>query len=179
MALTFDDGPDPEWTPQILDILKAKGVHATFFIIGNNARAHPDLVQRMVAEGHDVGNHTFTHPNLADLPDGLVKLEINATQRLFEALTGRSMRLFRPPYLGDAEPTTSDEIVPIEIAQSMGYVTVGVHVDPADWQRPPRRRSSTRVLDQASDPNPDISGNIILLHDSGGDRSQTVAACRG
>ena len=176
LALTFDDGPDPDWTPKILDILKEKGVHASFFIIGENAQANPDLVHRILADGHDVGNHTFTHPNLGELPDSLVTLEINANQRLFEALTGRSMRLFRAPFLGDSEPTTSDEIVPIEIAQSMGYVTVGLHVDPNDWLRPPADTIISRVLEQVSDPNPDIRGHIILLHDSGGDRSQTVAA---
>jgi cellulose synthase/poly-beta-1,6-N-acetylglucosamine synthase-like glycosyltransferase/peptidoglycan/xylan/chitin deacetylase (PgdA/CDA1 family)/spore germination protein YaaH len=176
LALTFDDGPDPVWTPKILDILKDKGVHASFFIVGNSAQAYPDLVRRMLAEGHDVGNHTFTHPNLGEFPDALVRLEINATQRLFEALTRRSMRLFRAPYLGDAEPSTSDEIVPIEIAQSMGYVSVGLHLDPDDWQRPPADTIIKRVLEQASDPNPDVSGHIILLHDSGGDRSETVAA---
>ncbi len=79
LALTFDDGPDPEWTPQILDILKAKHVKATFFVIGENAEAYPQIVQRMVAEGHDVGNHTFTHPNLADTPGPAVVLELNAT----------------------------------------------------------------------------------------------------
>ena len=125
LALTFDDGPDPEWTPQILDILKAKHVPATFFVIGANMEAHPGLVQRILAEGHEVGNHTYTHPNLADTPLAAVRLELNATQRLFEALTGRSMRLFRPPYLGDAEPTDADEIVPIEEAQKLGYITVG------------------------------------------------------
>jgi peptidoglycan-N-acetylglucosamine deacetylase len=176
LALTFDDGPDPDWTPKILDILKAKGVHASFFIIGDSAQAYPDLVQRVLAEGHDVGNHTFTHPNLGEMPDELVTLEINATQRLFEALTGRSMRLFRAPYLGDAEPTTADEIVPIQIAQSMGYVSVGLHVDPNDWQRPPADVIVQRVIEQVTDPNPDIRGHMILLHDSGGDRSQTIAA---
>jgi peptidoglycan/xylan/chitin deacetylase (PgdA/CDA1 family) len=176
LALTFDDGPDPDWTPKILDILKAKGVHASFFIIGDSAQAYPDLVQRVLAEGHDVGNHTFTHPNLGEMPDELVTLEINATQRLFEALTGRSMRLFRAPYLGDAEPTTADEIVPIQIAQSMGYVSVGLHVDPNDWQRPPADVIVQRAIEQVTDPNPDIRGHIILLHDSGGDRS---AACQG
>lgn len=179
LALTFDDGPDPDWTPKILDILKAKGVHASFFIIGESAEANPALVQRILAEGHDVGNHTFTHPNLGDLPDSLITLEINATQRLFEALTGRSMRLFRAPFLGDAEPTTSDETVPIEIAQSMGYVSVGLHVDPNDWQRPTADQITERVLEQVADPNPDVRGHIILLHDSGGDRSQTVAALPG
>ena len=168
--------PIPNWTPKILDILKEKGVHASFFIVGENAEANPDLVQRILAEGHDIGNHTFTHPNLGDLSESLVKLEINATQRLFEALTGRSMRLFRAPFLGDAEPTTSDEIVPIKIAQSMGYVTVGLHVDTNDWLHPPADVIVDRVLDRVTDPNPDMKGHIILLHDSGGDRSQTVAA---
>ena len=176
LALTFDDGPDPDWTPKILDILKDKGVKASFFIIGENAQAYPELVQRILAEGHDIGNHTFTHPNLGEFPDALVTLEINATQRLFEALTGRSMRLFRAPFLGDAEPTTADEIVPIQIAQSMGYVSVGLHVDPNDWQRPPADVIVSSVLAQVSDPNPDMRGHVILLHDSGGDRSQTVAA---
>jgi cellulose synthase/poly-beta-1,6-N-acetylglucosamine synthase-like glycosyltransferase/peptidoglycan/xylan/chitin deacetylase (PgdA/CDA1 family) len=176
LALTFDDGPDPEWTPKIIDILKGKGVPATFFIIGENAEAHPELVRRMVAEGDEVGNHTFTHPNIGEIPAEVAKLELNATQRLFEAITGRSLRLFRPPYFGDAEPTTADEIVPVDIAQSMGYVTVGLHVDPNDWQRPPAETIVERVLSQVSDPNPDVRGNIILLHDAGGDRSQTVAA---
>ena len=176
LALTFDDGPDPDWTPKILDILKAKGVHASFFIIGESAEAYPSLVQRILAGGHDVGNHTFTHPNLGELPQTIVTLEINATQRLFEALTGRSMRLFRAPYFGDAEPTTGDEIVPIEIAQSMGYYSVGLHVDPSDWQRPSADEIVDRVIAQVSDPNPDIRGHVILLHDSGGDRSQTLAA---
>ncbi len=177
IALTFDDGPDPQWTPQILDILKAKHVHATFFIIGANAEANPGLVQRMVDEGHEVGNHTFTHPNLSDTSDETVRLELNATQRLFEALTGRSLRLFRPPYLGDAEPTDNDEIVPVEIAQDMGYIAVGEHVDPVDWELPGVRKIVARTLALVNHPIPaDQPRDIILLHDAGGDRSQTVAA---
>src|SRR4029077_372508 len=159
-----------------LDILKAEGVHASFFIIGENAEANPDLVQRILAEGHDIGNHTFTHPNLGEMPDALVTLEINATQRLFEALTGRSMRLFRAPYLGDAEPTTADEIVPIQIAQSMGYFSVGLHVDPNDWQRPPADDIVQRGVEPVPAPHPDIRAHIILLLYSGGDRSETIAA---
>ncbi|HET9573115.1 MAG TPA: glycosyltransferase, partial [Methyloceanibacter sp.] len=176
LALTFDDGPDPDFTPKILDILKEKGVHASFFIIGQNAAAYPSLVQRLLAEGHDVGNHTFTHPNLGELPDALVTLEINATERLFEALTGRSMKLFRAPYLGDAEPTTADEIGPIKIAQGMGYLSVGLHVDPNDWQGPTADQIVERVIAQVTNPDPDVRGHVILLHDSGGDRSATVEA---
>ncbi|MCX5497068.1 glycosyltransferase [Kaistia dalseonensis] len=176
IALTFDDGPDPVWTPQILDILKANNVPATFFIIGGNASSSPDLVRRMVDEGHDVGNHTYTHPNMAQLPASVARLEINATQRLFEALTGRSMRLIRPPYFGDAEPTTRDEIGPVELAQSMGYTAVGLHVDPDDWQKPPADTIVQRVVDGVNSKDPDMHGNIVLLHDAGGDREQTVLA---
>jgi len=176
LALTFDDGPDPEWTPQILDILKAKHVPATFFVIGENAEAYPDLVQRMVAEGHDVGNHTFTHPNLADTPGPAVILELNATQRLFQALTGRSMRLFRPPYLGDAEPSDEGDLRPVQLAQNLGYITVGMHVDPVDWELPGVDAILKRTLAAVHAKNPDLRGNVILFHDAGGDRSQTVAA---
>ncbi|MFC5526212.1 glycosyltransferase [Rhodanobacter ginsengisoli] len=176
IALTFDDGPDAEWTPQILDILKAKHVPATFFIIGSSAEMSPRLVQREVDEGDDVGNHTFTHPNLGESPPGIVSLELNATQRLFEALTGRSMRLFRAPYFGDAEPTTADELVPIEIAQKMGYISVGLHIDPDDWQRPGTDQIVNSVLTEIATANPDRKGQVVLLHDGGGDRSQTVAA---
>ncbi|MDE2308373.1 MAG: glycosyltransferase [Xanthomonadaceae bacterium] len=176
IALTFDDGPDPEWTPQILDILKAKHVPATFFIVGENAESSPRLVQREVDEGHDVGNHTFTHPNLGDTTPGITALELNATQRLFEALTGRSMRLFRAPYFGDAEPTTADELVPIQLAQKMGYIAVGLHIDPDDWQRPPADLIVSRVLTQATATGSDRHGQVVLLHDGGGDRANTVEA---
>ncbi len=175
LALTFDDGPDPEWTPAILSILKQKKVTATFFMIGSAMEAHPGLVQRVLADGHEVGNHTYTHPNLADTPPAAVRLELNATQRLFQALTGRSMRLMRPPYLGDAEPSDADEIVPVEIAQSLGYITIGTHVDTLDWTMPPVAQMMKDVIREVESPDPYVRGNIILMHDSGGDRAQTVA----
>jgi cellulose synthase/poly-beta-1,6-N-acetylglucosamine synthase-like glycosyltransferase/peptidoglycan/xylan/chitin deacetylase (PgdA/CDA1 family) len=174
IALTFDDGPDPEWTPTILNILRDKHVKATFFIIGENAEANPGLVERILREGHEVGNHTFTHPNLSDTPAAGVSLELNATQRLVEALTGRSMRLFRPPYLGDAEPASADEIAPVEIAQNLGYITVGEHADTEDWQLPPPETMIRTTMAEVTNSNPEIRGNIILLHDSGGDRSRTI-----
>ncbi len=176
VALTFDDGPDPDWTPQILDILKAEHVPATFFIIGSNAETYPELVRRMVADGHEVGNHTFTHPNLSETPPRMIPLELNATQRLFQALTGRSMRLFRPPYLGDAEPTDPEQIVPVEIAQRMGYIAVGEHVDPLDWELPGARTILNRTVELVRGARPGLSRNIVLFHDAGGDRSQTVEA---
>jgi peptidoglycan-N-acetylglucosamine deacetylase len=176
VALTFDDGPDPRWTPPILDILRDKGVHASFFVIGENAGTWPDLVRREVAEGHDVGNHTFTHPNLSVLPEQMVRLELDTTRKLFESITGRSMRLFRPPYLGDADPTSLDQIEPVRVAQNMGFITVGLRVDPDDWTRPGVQAIIDRTLEQVQSTDEDVHGQIVLLHDSGGDRSQTVAA---
>ncbi|MGO8952802.1 MAG: glycosyltransferase [Rhodomicrobium sp.] len=177
IALTFDDGPSAEWTPQILDILKAKGVHATFFIIGENGAANPRLVQRVLAEGHDLGNHTFTHPNLGETPDRVAGIELNATQRLIEALTGRSTRLFRPPYFGDAEPSTAQEIAPMEVAERLGYLTVGLKVDPDDWQAKVTPDEIVKtVIAEATNPDPEKRGQVVLLHDGGGARWRTVEA---
>lgn len=177
LALTFDDGPDPEWTPAILDILKRENVPATFFIIGKNGQANPDLVRRIVNEGHEVGNHTFTHPNLGEIPLSLTELELNATQRLIESEIGRSTVLFRPPYFGDAEADKPQEVEPAIVAQNLGYIMVGVRIDPNDWQTPVTAEQIVdRVVDRAMDTNPETRGEVILLHDAGGDRSATVAA---
>lgn len=176
VALTFDDGPDPQWTPPILDILKAEKVPATFFIIGENALTQRDLLQRLIAEGHEVGNHTYTHPNLGQATRRETEIEINASQRLFQAFTGRSLRLFRAPYFGDAEPTTADEIVPAATAERLGYMTVGLHVDPSDWKRPGVQHIVDETIRQVEASSPERSGQVVLLHDSGGDRSQTIAA---
>ncbi len=176
VALTFDDGPDKQWTPQILDVLKREGVPATFFVIGENALAEPDLVRRIVAEGHDIGNHTFTHPNLAEVPGLLADVELNAAQRLIESLTGRSMRLFRAPYFGDAEPTIPAEVEPIVRARKLGYLAVGLRVDGQDWARPGVDAIVRNVVEGIEDDDPETRGQVVLLHDSGGDRAQTVAA---
>ncbi len=178
VALTFDDGPDPRWTGRILDILKAKQAPATFFVIGENMQRNPDLVTREVREGHEVGSHTWTHPNIAETPLSETKVELNATQRLFEVLTGRSMRLFRPPYFGDAEPSTPAEVMPLVTAQRLGYLTVGLRIDPDDWQKPTSDQIVQRVLDRLDHPG-DRPGQVVLLHDSGGNRSRTVAALPG
>jgi cellulose synthase/poly-beta-1,6-N-acetylglucosamine synthase-like glycosyltransferase/peptidoglycan/xylan/chitin deacetylase (PgdA/CDA1 family)/spore germination protein YaaH len=188
IALTFDDGPDGEWTPKILDILKAKGVPATFFVIGENALAHPLLLKRILAQGSEIGNHSYTHPNLALVSQRGAHIEINATQRLVEAYTGRSMRLFRAPYFGDAEPTTSDELEPALLAQKAGYAIVGLHIDSEDWTRPGVQAIIDNTIEQVQafdprlngtiddEPGERKTGNVVLLHDSGGDRSETVAA---
>ena len=177
LALTFDDGPDPRWTPAILDILKRENVPATFFIIGKNGQAYPDLVRRIVDEGHEVGNHSFTHPNLGEIPLSLTELELNATQRLIESEVGRSTVLFRPPYFGDAEADKPQEVEPALVAQRLGYIMVGVRIDPDDWQLPVTADQIVkRTIDRATDSNPETRGEIVLLHDSGGDRSATIEA---
>jgi cellulose synthase/poly-beta-1,6-N-acetylglucosamine synthase-like glycosyltransferase/peptidoglycan/xylan/chitin deacetylase (PgdA/CDA1 family)/spore germination protein YaaH len=176
IALTFDDGPDPTWTPKILSILEQHHVPATFFIIGENGVANRDLLRRMSADGDEIGNHSYTHPNMADEARTGIGLELNATQRLIEAYTGRSTRLFRAPYFGDAEPTDADELIPAVIAQEHGYTVVGLHVDPGDWKTPGAQAIVDRTIDQVENPQPGRSANIVLLHDGGGDRAQTVAA---
>jgi cellulose synthase/poly-beta-1,6-N-acetylglucosamine synthase-like glycosyltransferase/peptidoglycan/xylan/chitin deacetylase (PgdA/CDA1 family)/spore germination protein YaaH len=176
VALTFDDGPDPDWTPRVLDILRAKQAPATFFVIGENALAHPLLLNRIIDQGSEIGNHTFTHPNLAHASASETRIELNATQRLVEAYTGRSTRLFRAPYFGDAEPTTADELVPALTAQQAGYTNVGLHVDPNDWQRPGVEAIVNTALSGVEKASAENSGQIVLLHDGGGDRSQTIAA---
>ena len=176
IALTFDDGPDPEWTPRILDILERAQVPATFFIVGENGLAHPLLLRRIVADGDALGNHSYTHPNMAEVSRRGVALELNATQRLIEAYTGRSTRLFRAPYFGDAEPTTADELGPALQAQERGYTVVGLHDDPGDWKRPGVDAIVRQTIAQAESATADRSANVVLLHDGGGDRVQTVEA---
>ena len=170
VALTFDDGPDPKWTPRVLDILKANGVTATFFLVGANAEKYPDLVRRIVAEGHEIGNHTYYHPNLAACWPEHIRLELNATQLLLETITGRSTTLFRPPYNADTSPSSLADLAPLRIANDLNYLVVLENIDPQDWARPGADVILQRIKQQRRD------GSIILLHDAGGDRSQTVAA---
>ena len=171
VTLTFDDGPDPKWTPKILDVLKARGLKAAFFIVGNNAEFNPGLVRRIVDEGHEIGNHTYTHANLAKISQARMRLELDATQGLIESLTGRSTTLFRPPYNADSTPSKLEELRPLKFASDeLGYTVVLEKIDPQDWSRPGANVILQRVKDQRSE------GNIILLHDAGGDRSQTVEA---
>ncbi len=170
VALTFDDGPDERWTPKILDVLKKEHVPATFFVVGNNMERNPELVLREVNEGHEIGNHSYTHPNLADISEVQVDLELNATQRLLESVIGRSTFLFRPPYLADSRPQVHEEARPIVLAEKLGYVTICENIDPEDWARPGVDAILQRVRTQRAE------GSIVLLHDGGGDRSQTLEA---
>jgi cellulose synthase/poly-beta-1,6-N-acetylglucosamine synthase-like glycosyltransferase/peptidoglycan/xylan/chitin deacetylase (PgdA/CDA1 family) len=178
LALTFDDGPDPTWTPRILDVLKEKNVPATFFVIGLDANQWPQLLRREYEEGHEIGNHTYTHPDWENpnLTPTEIRWQLNLTERLIESIVGAKSLLFRPPYGIDHQPEYAEEVAHLPTAQDMGYIIVGQKVDPNDWSQSspgvplPAAKIVENVLQEAS------KGNIVLLHDGGGDREQTVAA---
>src|SRR5215831_18747718 len=172
IALTFDDGPDPLYTPQILEILHREQVPATFFIVGLNVDLNAQLLQRIVDEGHEIGNHTFTHPNVAMISPQLLSLELNATERLFESRLERRSVLFRPPYAEDVEPETPEQVQPLLVTSDLGYYTIGMQIDPNDWQNP----GVDQIVQATIEGAVRGEGNVVLLHDSGGDRAQTVAA---
>ena len=172
MTLTFDDGPDPIFTPQILDILRAENVPGAFFLIGSNILNNQDVVQRIVAEGHEIGNHTFFHPDIEQISDLRARFELNAEQRLLASVTGLRTTLFRTPYGRGLGPQTALEARALLPMTASGYVIVGSDIVPPDW----RETSSASLVDfTLSEVRPD-SANVIVLHDAGGDRSATVAA---
>ncbi len=172
VALTFDDGPDPRFTPKILDILAEKGVQATFFIVGSAGALNTDILQRIYGEGHEIGNHTFTHLNTTIASPERLQFEINATQRLIESTVGARTTLFRPPYGDDLEPQTIDGAQVLMLAGSLGYLSIGMDIDPKDWRRPLAHQIVDATLDQALKGD----GKVILLHDAGGLRNATVEA---
>jgi peptidoglycan-N-acetylglucosamine deacetylase len=175
LAITFDDGPDPRWTPQILNVLKEKNVPAAFFVIGVATSENPEILRREYAEGHEIGNHTYTHPNFDEITKTQIRWELNLTQRLIESTIGVKSILFRPPYGIDHQPEYAEEVAQLPIAQDMGYLIVGQKIDAHDWQQVagaqiPEQEIVNNVMRQAED------GNIILFHDGGGDRAHTVLA---
>jgi cellulose synthase/poly-beta-1,6-N-acetylglucosamine synthase-like glycosyltransferase/spore germination protein YaaH/peptidoglycan/xylan/chitin deacetylase (PgdA/CDA1 family) len=181
LALSFDDSPDPTWTPKILDILKARHVKGTFMAIGSEAAEHIGLMQRIVREGNEIGNHTWTHPDISDISARQVDLEITLTERLFESKLGVQPLYFRPPYDIDEEPDTDLEARPAWRIQQMGYIIIGSKIDTDDWDEHPRKTpkdiiNSVLAQLQTMQTKPQFQGSIILLHDGGGDRSATVAA---
>ncbi|MER6358913.1 glycosyltransferase [Streptomyces sp. NPDC001634] len=170
IALTFDDGPDPVWTPRILDVLRRNHVHATFFVVGTQVVAHPELVRRIVADGNQIGIHTFTHPDLARLAPWQRSLELRETQLAVAGAAGVTTALLRPPYSSENDALDNADWSVLEQADAAGYVTVLSTRDAEDWQRP----GVDRIL--ANTTPHGHAGQIVLMHDAGGDRSQTVAA---
>ena len=181
VALSFDDGPDPDWTPKILDILKRYDVKGTFLMIGEVAQNNVGLMQRVFREGHEIGNHTFTHPDISEISNRAVDLQLTLTERLFASKLGVQPLYFRPPYSIDQEPDTNDQAAPIDRIQGLGYVIVGDKIDTNDWDEHPRK-TPQEITDsvfqqiQSMENRPWARGSVILLHDGGGDRSATVAA---
>jgi peptidoglycan-N-acetylglucosamine deacetylase len=179
LALTFDDGPDPKWTPKILDILKQKNVKGTFFLIGAEGADNISLMRRIVREGNEIGSHTYTHPDISEISSRQLDLEISLTERLFESKLGLQPLYFRPPYDNDEEPDTDDEAKPVWRIQQDGLTIIGSKIDTDDWNENPRKTPAeiiNSVLSQLQTmkTKPQFRGSIILMHDGGGDRSVTV-----
>ncbi|HLA53162.1 MAG TPA: polysaccharide deacetylase family protein, partial [Flavitalea sp.] len=174
VILTFDDGPDPEYTPQVLDILKKEKVPAAFFIVGMQAENNLPLLKRIYNEGHEIGNHTFTHPNIATVSTERAATEMETTRLLIEAITGRSTVLFRAPYNADAEPTSEAELKPVALSKQKNYYTVGESIDPSDWEKGVSADTVYARTIRQYETNPEKG--IILLHDAGGNRQATIDA---
>jgi peptidoglycan/xylan/chitin deacetylase (PgdA/CDA1 family) len=169
VALTFDDGPDPRFTPQILDLLKEYDVKATFFLMGARAEANPELVKRIIDEGHIIGNHTYWHPNLVEVADiGTLEREVRRTENTLNEIIGYRTKLFRAPY-----GFLYNELV--EKLRDMNYTIVGWSVDSLDWRESPPEEIAYNVI---SNTHP---GAIILMHDGAewdGDRTNTIKSLR-
>lgn len=170
VALTFDDGPDPTWTPQVLEVLARESVPATFFLVGKQVEAHPRLAQREIAAGHVVGSHTFSHPSLGSVPGWEQQLQVRGGAWMVEGVTGRRPLLFRSPYGDGDAPPDGTRHGSDQMAAGLGLQPEGWTGDPRDWARP----GVDAIVDAA------VSGagrrTVLLLHDGGGNRSETVAA---
>ncbi|MCP3771341.1 MULTISPECIES: polysaccharide deacetylase family protein [unclassified Streptomyces] len=170
LVLTFDDGPDPVWTPRVLDVLKKHDAHAVFFVTGTMASRYPDLVQRMVDEGHELGLHTFNHPDLSLQSKKRIDWELSQNQLALTGAAGVRTSIFRPPYSSFSAAMDNKSWPVTEYIGSLGYITVVNNTDSEDWKRP----GVDEIIRRATPENGE--GAIVLMHDSGGDRSQTVEA---
>jgi len=171
IILTFDDGPDATYTPEILNILEKEKIPATFFVIGINAESNIPLLSRIYKDGFEIGNHTFTHNNIAKMSPERAELELKSTRLLIECITGHSTILFRAPYNADSEPQTFEEIEPIARSKKDNYITVGESIDPNDWDEKMNADSIVNRTIRYAEAN---NANIILLHDAGGKTRQAT-----
>ena len=161
--LTFDDGPNPTWTPEILALLEKNGVHASFFVIGENAKDWPGLVEREARDGDTVGDHTWSHPELPALTASAVWVQLARAKNLLTTLTGKAPSLWRPPYEA-FNPTV------IKVASGLGMTMQLWSVSTGDWELPGTKVIVSRVMSVLR------NGMVVLFHDGGGNRSETVAA---
>ena len=153
IAMTFDDGPHATLTPKLLDMLAARRLKATFFIIGQNGAEYPDIMKRIVREGHELANHSWSHPNLAKMSDDAVRAQMQKTDEVIQAAAGRRTTVMRPPY-GSITPRQKQWI-----HEEFGYRTIIWDVDPFDWRRPGAAVIRDRIVGQTQ------PGSIILVHD--------------
>jgi peptidoglycan-N-acetylglucosamine deacetylase len=163
VALTFDDGPDPAYTPRVLETLKKYNIKATFFVIGELAKQHPDLVKRIIAEGHAVANHTWSHPKLNHLNDQQLAMQVTSTQDAVVAAINLKPVCLRPPY-GMANQRVKDYI------RSQGIIPVGLGFNSFDYERRGVEKLTNWVISNAR------SGQVILMHDGNNSGGQTMAA---
>jgi len=170
IALTFDDGPDPRWTPKIAAILRRERVPATFFVIGSEAARHPDLVRLLLRDGNELGNHTFTHVALSNGPGWQRRLQLDLTEATIVGITGHYTRLVRPPYSATPDAVTRQDERDLAALAGRRYLIVLANYDSQDWARP----GVAKIVRDASPPG--RTGGIVMLHDGGGNRSETVAA---
>jgi peptidoglycan/xylan/chitin deacetylase (PgdA/CDA1 family) len=161
IALTFDDGPSEKLTPRLLDLLGQHHIHATFFVIGENVAQHPEILQRAAREGHEIGNHSWSHPNLAKMSDDAVRSQIKRTEEAITGAIGSRPVLLRPPY-GSITPRQKHLI-----HDDLGYEIILWDVDPLDWKEPGPNIVSSRILKETR------PGSIVLSHDI---HAQTIQA---
>ncbi|MEV5737456.1 glycosyltransferase [Streptomyces sp. NPDC052292] len=170
IVLTFDDGPDPVWTPKVLDILKKHHAHAVFFVTGSMTSRYPELVKRMVDEGHEVGLHTFNHPDLSYHSERRIDWELSQSQLALAGAAGIRSSLFRPPYSSFADAMDDRSWPVTQYIGGRGYLTVVNDTDSEDWRRPGVEEIIRKATPKGG------KGAIVLMHDSGGERHQTVQA---
>ncbi|MEI6603467.1 MAG: polysaccharide deacetylase family protein [Clostridia bacterium] len=174
IVFTFDDGPDGVYTPQLLDIFKEFGVKATFFVVGDQVKRFPEILKRIADEGHLIGNHTYSHINMANETASTIRADLNSVQRLIESATGTSTNLVRPPYNANTSPSDLTDLNTLVDLKNLGYIIVGADIDPSDYAKPGADAIVATTMQQIKD----SGSNIIVMHDAGGDRSQTVEAVR-
>lgn len=167
IALTFDDGPDPQYTSQIADLLRQYEAKATFFVVGSRVAKHPEIARRLVQDHHELANHTYTHPDMRRISADRLRKEVVSTQNAIYESTGVTPQLFRPPGGYYSESL-------VRVAKEAGYLVImwSWHQDTRDWSDPGVKKIVNKVLANTR------NGDIVLFHDFGGNRRQTVDALR-